>query len=522
MRYRVCIPCAGTGSRLGGLTQFINKSLVSIANRPTISHIIEKFPLDIEFVIALGHKGNLVREFLTLAYPERGFFFVDVSPFEGPGSGLGLSLQACKQYLQQPFVFISCDTLVEEPIPSPDKNWMGYSVINGIEAYRTITVENENVISVEEKGKVKATTSKAYIGLAGICNYHQFWSAMDRGGYKAIDIGEAYGLQSLLTKGIKAHAFTWHDTGNPESLYETRQYFRQADGPNILEKSNEAIWFVGDRVIKFSDDKNFIANRVKRADLLKGFVPDVIVDKEHMYCYLTVEGEVMSDVVTLPLFDRLLAHGEKFWIKKKLSTFELSHFKATCNKFYREKTYQRVELFYKNFSRHDAVEIINGKSVPKLEYLLSNVDWEWMSDGIPGTFHGDFHFENILWCSKEQRFVFLDWRQDFGGDLCIGDIYYDFAKLLHGLIVSHKLIAGDFYKVVCCSSNIDYDFHRKQILVECERHFGRWLEDQGYDRKKVWIMCALIYLNIASLHHHPYGLLLYALGKAMLASELEK
>ena len=106
MSYRVCIPCAGTGSRLGSITQFINKSLVSIANRPALCHLIELFPEDAEFVIVLGHKGNLIREFLSLAYPSRQFFFSEVTPFEGPGSGLGLSLQTCKQHLQQPFVFI--------------------------------------------------------------------------------------------------------------------------------------------------------------------------------------------------------------------------------------------------------------------------------------------------------------------------------------------------------------------------------------------------------------------------------
>lgn len=71
------------------------------------------------------------------------------------------------------------------------------------------------------------------------------------------------------------------------------------------------------------------------------------------------------------------------------------------------------------------------------------------------------------------------------------------------------------------SDRIDFDFHRKQILVECERYFGIWLEKQGYDRKKVWTLTALIYLNIAALHHHPYSLLLYALGKTMLKSEME-
>ena len=84
MSYRVCIPTAGTGSRLGDLTNFINKSLVGIANRPTLSHLIEQFPADAEFVIVLGHKGHLVREFVELAYPERQFLFAEVAPFEGP------------------------------------------------------------------------------------------------------------------------------------------------------------------------------------------------------------------------------------------------------------------------------------------------------------------------------------------------------------------------------------------------------------------------------------------------------
>ena len=80
MSYRVCIPTAGSGSRLGNFTKFINKSLVSIANRPTLCHIIEQFPSDTEFVLALGFKANLMREFLELAYPDQKFFFADVQP----------------------------------------------------------------------------------------------------------------------------------------------------------------------------------------------------------------------------------------------------------------------------------------------------------------------------------------------------------------------------------------------------------------------------------------------------------
>lgn len=522
MSYRVCLPTAGTGSRLGGLTRFINKSLVGIANRPALSHLIEQFPADAEFVIALGHKGHLVREFLELAYPERRFFFADVHPFEGPGSGLGLSLLRCKEYLQEPFVFISCDTLVKESIPEPDHNWMAYAETPDLDPYRTLALENCRVAGICEKGEGKAGMHRPYIGLAGVCDYEAFWAGMEQGGEQAVQAGEAHGMRRLLARGIAAHPFTWHDTGNLAALARAREIYGGPDAPNILEKANEAIWFVDGQVIKFSDDRKFIANRVKRVDELRGFVPEVTGAQSHMYRYQKVEGKVLSDAVTLPLFERFLVHCREFWQVKELDPVAALDFRGACMRFYRDKTFERVELFYKNFARKDGTEAINGMAVPRLDTMLNQIDWDWLADGLPGRFHGDFHFENILWNCAEKRFVFLDWRQDFGGDLSTGDIYYDFAKLLHGLIVSHELIAGDFYSVQWGPEEIVYDFHRKQMLVECERHFGQWLEAQGWDRKKVRMLTALIYLNIAALHHHPYGLFLFVLGKAMLKQELDR
>lgn len=516
MSYKVCIPTAGTGTRLGGLTRYLNKSLVGIANRPTICHLIEQFPADAKFVIVLGHKGNLVKEFLGLAYSDRHFDYAHVDPFEGEGSGLGLSLLACKQHLQEPFVFISCDTLVDEFISPPDKNWMGYAEVQDLDPYRTLEVAYDQVTEICEKGVGKFPGCKPYIGLAGIADHEAFWMAMESGGHKAIQTGEAHGLRAFLSKGIEAKSFKWHDTGNIDALNRTREFYREPDEPNILEKANEAIWFVGSHAIKFSDDKKFIANRVERVKGLEGFVPSITGSGVNMYRYTKVDGKVFSDVVNLPLFQKLLEHSTQFWKLKDLNEKDRLSFKKTCIRFYRDKTYERVELFYKNFSRKDGREAINGIDMPLLKDLLDTVDWEWLSDGLAGRFHGDFHFENILWTSSNQKFTFLDWRQDFGGDIVVGDIYYDLAKLLHGLIVSHELIAKDMYSVSWTPSEINYDVLRKQVLVECERYFVLWLEDNGYDTKKVLVMTALIYLNIAALHHDPYSLLLFGLGKSML------
>ena len=45
----VCILTAGKGSRVGKISEYLNKSLLPINKKAAISWIIEKFPKDTEF-----------------------------------------------------------------------------------------------------------------------------------------------------------------------------------------------------------------------------------------------------------------------------------------------------------------------------------------------------------------------------------------------------------------------------------------------------------------------------------------
>ena len=346
---------------------------------------------------------------------------------------------------------------------------------------------------------------------------------MREDGSNAIDQGEVNGLRRLAEKKtLDCHLFTWFDTGNPRDLEMTRIKYSQPNQPNILEKKNETIWFVGNSVIKYSNDMKFISNRVLRANKLTGFVPDVTNSTNNMYSYKKVEGQVVSSIVTLPLFKLLLKHCKNFWKLEQLNDSETSVFEASCRSFYYNKTIERIDQFYQNFGKTDRDERINDELMPALSSLIEKIDWEYISRGLPGRFHGDFHFENILFNSDHCSFTFLDWRQDFGGDLDIGDIYYDLAKLLHGLIVSHEIIAANAFTVEWNCVEIKFDLHRLHNHVECEQYFTLWCQENGFDFSKVRILTALIYLNIATLHHYPYSLMLYALGKQMLYHELNQ
>ena len=517
------IPTAGTGSRLGGLTKYLNKSLISIENKPTLIRIFEMFPDDCEFVIAVGYKGELVKEFVSLACKEKNITIVDVYPYEGEESGLGYTINCCREYLQKPFVFCSCDTLVTGEIMEPTVNWMGWDDRDNTAQYRTISIVDNQVSSINEKGVNLKENPKPYIGLAGIYDYVEFWDAMDLQANSDVLLqGESVGMRSLVknTKVLPVK-YTWFDTGVKVELDATRQRFHTEGGPNILEKPDETIWFLKDKVVKFSNNKEFIKDRVERAKLLEGFVPPIIASTEHMYVYRYVDGSVMSSCVSLPVFKQLLNTSKVFWREKVLNEEEKSKFYINCMKFYRDKTYSRVGQFFENFGKQDEATIINHKWYPPVKDMLMQVDWDKVANGLAGQFHGDFHFENILYNNEKGSFEFLDWRQNFGDSLSVGDIYYDLGKLLHGLIMCHELVAKDAYSVEWVGNEINYDFNRKQILVKCEQYYYGWLIKNGYDAGKVKLMAALIFLNIAALHHYPYSLVLLALGKEMLFECLE-
>src|SRR5574344_2180237 len=110
---KVFITTSGIGSRLLDLTKYTNKSMIKIGKKPVISYIIDEYPEDIELVISLGYYGDHVKQYLDLAYPNRKITYVWVDNYDGPGSSQVYSQLQAEQYLQEPFIYHDCDTIVE-------------------------------------------------------------------------------------------------------------------------------------------------------------------------------------------------------------------------------------------------------------------------------------------------------------------------------------------------------------------------------------------------------------------------
>ena len=217
MTYKVCILAAGVGSRMGEFCEHYNKVLIPVQGKPTICHIIEKFPENIEIVIAVGYKKEPLKEYLKTAYPKRKLTFVDIDPYQGEGSGPGYSLYSCHKELQCPFIHVAGDTLVKEEIPTVDSNWIGVARIENSERFCSLKLEGEKVLRIDDK--VKCANKHAYIGLLGVYDYDAFWNQLATS--DEVIAGESQvstGINILLEKGLIAKTFTWFDTGTPKSF----------------------------------------------------------------------------------------------------------------------------------------------------------------------------------------------------------------------------------------------------------------------------------------------------------------
>jgi len=523
MNYKVLITTSGLGSRLGELTKYTNKALVRIGKKPAISYVIETYPLNTNFVITLGYKGNQVKDFLELAYPDRKFAFVWVDKYEGPGASLGYSMLQARDKLQEPFIYHACDTIVERfSIPDIKNNWAAGLLVNNFDHYTSFTSFDGEISSFNKK-KVGKIGDHAHVGLVGIYNYREYWDILDQlycEDPNNSDLNDVSVLLEMLKNSMRVRSISldhWLDIGNSSSLVNAR--LRISDKFDNLDKVDESLFFFDKFVIKFFSDPEKIKKRVERGNILGKLVPKTLEVKENFYKYGYVEGEKYSEVVTPQDLDQFMV-----WVKKNLwkseKEVEASEFKKRCRDFYERKTKERVEMFLAKRNIKDVENVINGKKVPTLKDLFSQIDFEWLSDGLQTGFHGDFILENIL--KTKNGYTLLDWRQDFNGLLRAGDMYYDLAKFYHNLTVNHDTISKNNFTINVSNENIICSIERKTNLLESEKKFEEIIQKNKFDMKKVKILRAIIWLNMSPLHHQPFDIFLFYFGKYYLWKTLKE
>ncbi len=415
MKYKVLITTSGTGTRLGDITKYTNKSLVKVGKKPVISYIIEAYPKNTQLVVTLGYFGNQVREFIEMVYPDRKIEFVQVDKYEGVGTSLGYSMLQAKNYLQCPFIYHACDTIVmEQHIPSPSTNWIGGYKGDGSSHYASFDIVDGKIKEIYDKGYLNP--DYLHIGLIGIKNYQEFWINLDNNYKKNPNdstLNDVIALNAMFKENIDFKVINfkkWYDIGNVESLQKARQDIN--DSFYILDKLGESIFIFDKFVVKFFSDEKLVKQRVARAKILKGLVPAIESSTKNFYKYKYAKGDLFSDVANPSDFNKFLN-----WSKNKLwkVTNEASseNFKQICHDFYYKKTIERIDKFLESRSIIDQSNTINGEKIPPIKDILKLVNFEELCNADQTMFHGDFILDNII--KTKKGYSLLDWRQNFVG-----------------------------------------------------------------------------------------------------------
>ena len=516
--HTVCILTAGKGTRMGALGKILNKALHTIDGKAIITHIINKFPQDAELVVGVGFLGDQVRNYLQIAHGQRKISFVEVDNFDGPGSGPGYSLLCCRSQLQKPFYFVSCDTLWDNELDwTLDKNWFGVAQVNPADSvhYCNLKVMGTSVVELRDKSRVEDESYQAFVGLCHIKDFPVFWTALESTEKVAGEHQISNGIRALIAQSdSQALNVEWTDVGDAGKYKKAVSRYENFD----FSKENEALYIVSRQVIKFFADASITERRVLKSRLNPAVFPTITRHAGQFYAYVFQPGETLYQVNSRDTFSLLLEWlGTNLW---KRQTVDQELMRATCQKFYQTKTLERLSMFDRKYAQPDVASVVNGRNIPATSELLALVPWVRLSEGIPCFMHGDLQFDNILFDAARQSFMLLDWRQDFGGHVEFGDLYYDLAKLYGGIVLNYDFIKLNLLSYAESGQGITFDFAQRFQTKNYLQQLSEYISGNGYDLIKVKILVALIYLNMSPLHHYPFDKMLYSLGRDLLYTEL--
>lgn len=525
----MCILTAGKGSRLGKISDHINKALIPINNKAAISYLIEKTPVDYEIIVAIGYKGQQIVNYCKHMHPDRSFKFINVDNYNPAETGPATSLYACKEHLQRPFFFSASDIIIEEEsLGNCDKNWISVYETAISEIYATVEIKDNKVTNIIDKSV--QGFKDAWTGMLSIYDYKKFWENFDE---KEKEIPNV--LKRTIGK-INYHPkrYSWYDLGTFDSYGIAKKYFESKNINNyIIPKSNfEYFYKRKERVCKyFPQGLKKVKGLVNRSKSFKD--PNIIpkINLKHsnndILSYKWLQGKDLYDIDSFELYkDCLIYFSSKIWQNKiKVSKNK----RMSIGKLFYEKS---SKLRFKEFisSRNERKKyfekiIINNIKIDSFESDLNKIfkKESIIYDCNPVIdYHGDFHFANLIFNKETQNFKIIDWRNKFIDSCEWGDLYYDLGKLYAGCIVQFskmKYLDSEKYSDLIKEKSYN-DFlikeHRSENIIKFINFYSSWLKNQKYNIEKVKIIAGLVLCRIASLHTYEQGNFLFLHGRKLI------
>ena len=501
----VLILAAGYGRRMGQFSRMIPKALVPYDNKPLISHIMSKFDTGTKFVIACGHLGQLIKDYVSEVHKDKNVVFVDIDNYAEGHTGPATTIQMCADHIRGGFMWLSCDTLFDFDYKANlDHSWIGVHPVDSAIAqdYCWIERDGEKITAVHDK-KTSKQAVDAFIGL--------MYAADDTYLDNLIARTAKETPQGFAGMDLRAHSVqSWQDFGTYEKWEELSNELFDVSFP----KPDELFYHDNQQIIKFWTNAKHADLRVQRAHANPGCMPAHVRKSGNFLIHDFAAGDIVYNQCTPTLYaDMLTWCKNNLWITAPPAEYsDIDHLNI-CRKFYYDKTMERVEMFRAKYPNWSEPVEVNRVTVKPIDYYLGQIDWSYLYTETVWKFvHGDLHFDNTIYDPVTGRFTAIDWRTDFGGEL-YGDQYYDLAKMLGGLHLNYKNIKHEHYSYLEADDRVQIGVPSVQQVEDYEKILREWTLAQGLEWNKVKLLVPIIYLNMSPLHEAPFDKFLVALAQ---------
>ena len=509
-----CIVSAGIGSRFKPFSNFANKALAPLPFKPLIGLIIEAIPPKSKIHIVTGYLGLDLESIISEMYADRELYFYKNDDYLK--TGMGDSLIPVLNEVNTPLVILPNDGIYSSKCLF-SKYEESVDMVVGVSRtydfkgdYAKIKIDSNLKVLGLSRGDFSIeksfNNSPAFTGYLYIKEPSKYKKYLLE--FKSIKKEIYFPIKNYIKSGsnIFAKELIWTDCG---TFGKYKKYLNKKVKYDFSKSKETLLIFKNKSVYKIFQDKEIAINRLKKSNLYNKALPQCKeLPSGYGYSYKFREGKTLYEYKGKEVLSLLLKFlSEKLWRDKIYN----NNLKKNALRFYKDKTNSRIDLLNNKYDLYN-IKSINGISLQS--GIIPDFDYKKLVDNaIFCPIHGDLQYDNII-IDKDYNFTLIDWRHEFGGSVEYGDLYYDLAKLLGGIIINYKRIKENQFE--CSLDNKTKDIKYSYELDDYVKVHLKILRDfhqsNNLDFDNTKKLMSLVFLNMSPLHEPPFDLFLLALA----------
>ncbi len=250
---KIILPVAGKGTRLRPHTHTKAKSLVQVAGKTVLQHIVERLePLKAhEYIFIIDENGQQISDFMREKFPTLQCSYIVQKERLGPAHAVALAAPRIAPGDDVLVVFndtIFVADLTRIPALSCDCDGLIYSKeVEDYQRFGVNVLDGEYIVDMVEKPDTPVS-KLAQVGLYYLRDASRFMEYLEQSISGGDQVKGEYYLPAVFMRmirdGLKFRApeiDAWLDCGKPETLLETNRYLLRGRHHNHGEVSNSVL-----------------------------------------------------------------------------------------------------------------------------------------------------------------------------------------------------------------------------------------------------------------------------------------